>query len=721
MSRVRHGLAPVVLCAALWIGPAAAHAVLPNGLLDQLPDTAGCFTFNGASEDGASTCNVARAAAEVESAIPSPDGRNVYVGSYPNSPTLPPSLLVYTRNPTTSALTQLAGIAGCFTPDGSSSDGAGTCTKARGLRSEAGDGRDIVFTGDGLWVYFVAQNDTNAAVSGAVLIFRRDPSTGALTQLPGTAGCISSDGSSQDGAMTCQTDATLSQPMGVTMSADERFLYVTDYGATNRLHVYSRDKSTGALTPIQCLAEKVAPLGCTEGRVVGNSQSVVITPDGQHLYAGSYDFGMSIFNRDPATGLLTQESGTAGCVTDNGNDDTATNTCASGRQLRGSYALTLSKDGRTLYDPAGEDGGIGVWRVNPDGTLSQLPGADGCVTIDGIDSNSVATCAVGRAIVQPYGSAISPDGSTLYVSDIVDRGGIAIFSLDPASGRATQVPGIGGCWTTDGNSGTATGVCSNGRALATGWAIAVTADGRSVYEATDDDANAGITVFSRGIAPTCSGASVSVPHGTPVRIALTCSDGNGDAVTRLIATAPSHGFLGPIDNSAGAVTYTPAAGFGGSDSFQFVASDGVNTTPATTVSLSVAGFKVAKLRARVLVLDAKGRFKLKVSCPANAPTGACSDVASLYTPDGALPKSAAAKKKKRRKALLLARARFSVKAGKSVTKTVRLNRAGRKFAKTRARFRARLRLTTTSSATASTRQTVKVTVKHAKKKRKHRR
>ncbi len=58
------------------------RSAAPLGALTQLPGTAGCFTHDGASEDGAGTCSQARGMAEAESAIVSPDGANVYVGSY---------------------------------------------------------------------------------------------------------------------------------------------------------------------------------------------------------------------------------------------------------------------------------------------------------------------------------------------------------------------------------------------------------------------------------------------------------------------------------------------------------------------------------------------------------------------------------------------------------------------------------------------------------------
>src|SRR5438270_11786634 len=106
----------------------------PIGALNQLAGTTDCITFNGTSEEGAGTCSTARGLAEGESAIVSPDGANVYAGSYANpGATLKGGFAVFARNKTTSALTQLGGPTGCLTPDGSSTAGPGTCTEARRL------------------------------------------------------------------------------------------------------------------------------------------------------------------------------------------------------------------------------------------------------------------------------------------------------------------------------------------------------------------------------------------------------------------------------------------------------------------------------------------------------------------------------------------------------------------------------------------------------------
>jgi sugar lactone lactonase YvrE len=699
----------ILALAGLWIGVTTSQAAVPAGALSQLPGVTGCFTLDASSEDGLNTCGLGRGLGRGESATVSPDGRNVYVGSYNAPGPLPPGLAVFTRA-ADGQLTQLSGLAGCFSPDGSSAAGPNTCTEARGLRTNAGDGRDLVITSDGRWAYLAAQNNNPR---GAILLFQRDPASGALTQLPAAAGCISGDGSSQDGAGTCQTNSNLSTPQGLTLSSDDRFLYAADYSNPYRLHVFSVNGSTGALTDIQCLAEDPAPSGCDTARVVGNSQSVAISPDGLHLYGGEFNHGLSIFNRNPATGLLTQKPAADGCVTDDGKDDTGAITCASGRNLEGTYPFVLSPDGHTLYNPAGGDGGVSIFHVNADGTLAQLPGADGCITKDGKDNNGALTCTVGRGVVGPYGAAMSPDGANLYVSDFGDgtAGGFAAFSLDPASGRATQIPGPAGCTTADGSSNAVPGVCTAGRALGKGYGVTVSPDGMSVYQATDQFPGSGLAIFSRGFAPTCTGTAAQARAGGSVTITLQCADANGESITRSIASGPGHGKLAAV--SGDSVTYTPTPTYRGADSFTFTGSDGANTTAPATVALTVTGrkFPGSALVTRTLTVDSRGRVKLRVSCPADTAGGTCANVVSLLSPTGRVPLSA-------KKAKLLGHGRFSLAAGQTKNKRLRLNKAGRKVARGHARFKARLVLRSSPGASPSTKHTYKVTVKHAKKKRK---
>jgi 6-phosphogluconolactonase (cycloisomerase 2 family) len=492
----RTAVAVIALSIATLLTSSTAYGAQPVGALSQLSGKDGCFTHDGTSEDGAGTCSQARGMAETESAIVSPDGRNVYVGSYANSgASLGSGFAIFSRNKSTGALKQLSGQAGCITADGASNAGAGTCTKARGVFESMGDGHDLVFTPDGRWAYMAA--DAFGSDPGALLIFKRNLSTGALNQLSGKAGCITTDGSDQDGSGACQVDAHLLQPSGLTLSSDNRFLYVTGTGGSEQIEVLSRNGKTGGLTQVECIAQAPAPSGCSTGRVVGDTQYIALAPNGKHAYAGQYSIGMSVFDRNPKTGLLTQKSGTGGCITNDGRDDTGASTCATARLSRGTFPLLVAPNGKTLYN-GDTHLGFSTFHINSNGSLSQLAGTNGCMTVDGKDNTGASTCAIGRAVPGPYGGVIAPGGTTLYMSndDGTTVGGVAIFRLNPKTGVAAQLAGQSGCITGDGTAGGAAGTCANGRALGYGYGMSVSPDGTSVYQATDYS-GAGLAIYHR--------------------------------------------------------------------------------------------------------------------------------------------------------------------------------------------------------------------------------
>ncbi len=98
-------------------------------------------------------------------------------------------------------------------------------------------------------------------------------------------------------------------------------------------------------------------------------------------------------------------------------------------------------------------------------------------------------------------------------------------------------------------------------------------------------ATVAITISAVNDAPLASAQSVATTEDTAKGITLAGSDADGDALTYLIVTAPTHGALG---GSAPNVTYTPTANYNGSDSFSFKANDGTVDSAVATVSIAVA-------------------------------------------------------------------------------------------------------------------------------------
>jgi hypothetical protein len=94
-----------------------------------------------------------------------------------------------------------------------------------------------------------------------------------------------------------------------------------------------------------------------------------------------------------------------------------------------------------------------------------------------------------------------------------------------------------------------------------------------------------ITVGAKpNTAPTATNQSVSVGYQTAKTITLTGADAESNPLTFAVATGPAHGTL---SGTAPNLTYTPANGYSGPDSFTFTANDGSLTSAPGTVSITV--------------------------------------------------------------------------------------------------------------------------------------
>lgn len=94
-----------------------------------------------------------------------------------------------------------------------------------------------------------------------------------------------------------------------------------------------------------------------------------------------------------------------------------------------------------------------------------------------------------------------------------------------------------------------------------------------------------ITVVNK--APVASDGTLTTNENTAASGNLKATDPEGDTLTYIIVSQPTHGKV-KLDNAAtGAYTYTPDTGFSGDDSFTFKASDGTNDSNTAAVSITV--------------------------------------------------------------------------------------------------------------------------------------
>jgi hypothetical protein len=97
-------------------------------------------------------------------------------------------------------------------------------------------------------------------------------------------------------------------------------------------------------------------------------------------------------------------------------------------------------------------------------------------------------------------------------------------------------------------------------------------------------ATVSINVIAVNDPPVAYNQSVETNQGTAVPVELTANDPEGDSLTYYIISGPSHGSL---SGTAPDVTYSPIAGYSGSDSFTFNVYDGVDPSNEATVNINV--------------------------------------------------------------------------------------------------------------------------------------
>ena len=84
--------------------------------------------------------------------------------------------------------------------------------------------------------------------------------------------------------------------------------------------------------------------------------------------------------------------------------------------------------------------------------------------------------------------------------------------------------------------------------------------------------------------PSCSGVTQTVAHGAPTGVQLTCT---GESLAYVAPSTPAHGSISNFDAGTGRLTYTPAAGYTGPDSFTFTASNDGGTSDPATATITV--------------------------------------------------------------------------------------------------------------------------------------
>jgi len=101
---------------------------------------------------------------------------------------------------------------------------------------------------------------------------------------------------------------------------------------------------------------------------------------------------------------------------------------------------------------------------------------------------------VGAGLREAVFLTVSPDGTALYVASQFSDA-VAVFARNALTGSLTQLNGMAGCVSEEGNDDGMALVCADGQGLVGAIAVTVSPDGLNVYAASYIS-NA-LTVFNR--------------------------------------------------------------------------------------------------------------------------------------------------------------------------------------------------------------------------------
>jgi len=364
----------------------------------------------------------------------------------------------------------------------------------------------VTVSSDGLFAYVTSPIPNSGGTSNtgdAILIYSRSTTTGALTPLPGSAGCVTIDGSGG-----CVQGRGIDGVRKTVITSDGKYLYAVagsqdgtdNHGnviAPGAVAIFSRDTSTGQITQLAgkdgCISDSGNGGDCNQGVGLKNATDIAIDPLDQNVYVtGRFSDALAIFARKPSTGQLSQTAigPKKGCIANTGDAS-----CTDGRALDGPQAVAVSPDGRAVYVASEVSDSVAVFTRNTTtGALTQPSGTAGC-----LDETGDEGCFDGSNIDAPHDVVVSPDSKHVYVAAQTSKA-ITAYTRNTTTGELTKlVTGTTGCYRHGGGAG-----CKDTRPLDFPTSVSLSPDGANVYVTSAPfgppgapaDADA-ITIFTR--------------------------------------------------------------------------------------------------------------------------------------------------------------------------------------------------------------------------------
>ncbi len=402
------------------------------GALEQLPGRLGCLSSGKAAKK---TCGQGRALKGAGPGVGSraiaisPDGRNVYVAASGSD-----AIAVFDRNPVTGALTQPQGKGGCVATLVGNAKGD-SCGLAIGLIGP----NSVAVSPDGRTVYATSRT------ASSITAFHRNRKSGALKQLPPSAsGCIS--GQSIPGCTLGRAlkwpDVVVVSPDGKNVYVGD----FSGSGVISFSRSAGSGALTQLAGTAGCITEAAAE-GCAKGAQMNHIEGMAISPSGSTVYAASpFSSAIDILQREAATGALTQATDGNGCISveavsgcAQGYQFAGVNALVVSPKGGNVYATSLTSNSVTMFRPT-EGGGL-AQPARPEGEKipEGLGNPEGCLVY--LRSPG---CSFGRAMKAPEGLALAPDATNLYVTAF-ETGAMDVLDRNLQTGVVNQKPGERGC------------------------------------------------------------------------------------------------------------------------------------------------------------------------------------------------------------------------------------------------------------------------------------
>ncbi|WP_225214312.1 putative Ig domain-containing protein [Comamonas avium] len=289
---------------------------------------------------------------------------------------------------------------------------------------------------------------------------------------------------------------------------------------------------------------------------------------------GTYNFSIGVQDRYSATGSQAYS------LTVSAPSITLSPGSLSNGTVGVTYNSSFSASGGTApYSYSITSGSLptGLSLNNSTGTLSGTPTAGGTfnLTITASDTNGATgsqtyslTVSAPSITLSP-GSLINGTVGTPYSATLSSTGGTAPYSYSITSGSLPTGLSLN----------TGTGAISGIPSVAGAYNLTITA--------TDTNSATGSQAYSitiGGQVPVSTAVIAVVPANSSLN-PITLNISGGAATSVAVASAASHG---TATASGTSISYTPAAGFSGADSFTYTATNASGTSSPATVSITVS-------------------------------------------------------------------------------------------------------------------------------------